>query len=162
MREEEYLQCIHFGLLIKEKNHNQTIPIVLAISNEQKSLVENIPNGNCGDHDHIIRGVTLKYQDKIIAILDNYEIFPHRKEERAASIYKTTNCGHPSIKLIMESGDWLIGGDLKVFERITWNDELDCYRLTPLEIRSKLKEMNVSCLHFQFKSSQLTFLFFSG
>lgn len=141
MREEEYIQCINFGLLIKEKIHNQTIPIVLAITDEQKATIESIPNGVDGDCGS--RSVTLKYNDKIIAILDNYEIFAHRKEERAAAVFKITNPGHPSIKLIMESGDWLIGGDLKVFDRITWADGLDEYRLTPREIRSRLKQMNV-------------------
>lgn len=42
----------------------------------------------------------------------------------------------------MESGDWLAGGDLLVLERIKWNDGLDQYRLTPLELRQKFKEMN--------------------
>lgn len=159
MREEEYIQCINFGLLINCKIHNQTIPIVLAIDDKQKLLLSNIQNGdsnsssNDGDvhhfnhnHNHVkktMKSVALKYNDKIVAILDDYEIFAHRKEERAASVFKTTNPGHPSIKLIMDSGDWLIGGDLKVFERITWNDGLDHYRLTPKEIRAKLKEIDV-------------------
>lgn len=41
----------------------------------------------------------------------------------------------------MESGDWLAGGDLEVFERLRWNDGLDQYRLTPRELRQKFKEM---------------------
>lgn len=44
---------------------------------------------------------------------------------------------------ILESGDWLVGGDLKVLERIRWNDGLDKYRLTPNEIKDKLAEMKV-------------------
>ena len=44
--------------------------------------------------------------------------------------------------MVMESGDWLVGGDLQVLERIRWNDGLDQYRLTPLEIKRKCKEMN--------------------
>lgn len=43
--------------------------------------------------------------------------------------------------MIMESGDWLAGGDLEVFERLRWNDGLDQYRLTPRELRQKFKEM---------------------
>lgn len=142
MREDEYLQCINFGLLIKDKIHNQTIPIVLAITDTQKSTLECIPNGG-GDLGPLKKGVTLRYEDTIVAILDDYEIFKHRKEERAAAVFKTTNPGHPSIKMIMDSGDWLIGGELKVFERVAWNDGLDSYRLTPREIRTRLKIMNV-------------------
>lgn len=143
MREEEYLQCLNFGLLIKDKIHNQTIPIVLAINDEAKGTLECIPNGG-GDIIPVKKSVTLKYKNKPVAILDDYEIFIHRKEERAAAVFKTTNPGHPSIKMIMDSGDWLIGGDLKVFRRITWNDGLDQYRLKPSEIRAKLKLMRVS------------------
>lgn len=149
MRATEYLQCINFGLLIKEKIHNQTIPIVLPITNEDKANLENIPNGDAGDdidHKQIIKCVTLKYDGKIVALLEDYEIYPHRKEERAAAIFKTTNPGHPSIRMIMDSGDWLIGGDIKVFERIRWNDGLDEYRLTPHEIKRKFEQMKVKVL----------------
>lgn len=45
------------------------------------------------------------------------------------------------VQMVMESGDWLAGGDLEVFERVRWNDGLDQYRLTPRELRQKFKEM---------------------
>ena len=40
----------------------------------------------------------------------------------------TLTKGHPYIKMIYDSGDWLVGGDIEVVERITWNDGLDSYR----------------------------------
>lgn len=43
--------------------------------------------------------------------------------------------------MVMEGGDWLVGGDLEVLERIKWNDGLDHYRLTPVELKQKFKEM---------------------
>lgn len=43
--------------------------------------------------------------------------------------------------MVMEGGDWLVGGDLEVLERIKWNDGLDHYRLTPLELKQKFKDM---------------------
>ena len=46
--------------------------------------------------------------------------------------------------MIYESGDWLVGGDLEVLERIRWNDGLDDYRLTPNELRAKFRKMGVS------------------
>jgi len=42
-----------------------------------------------------------------------------------------------------ESGDWLCGGDLEVLERIYWNDGLDEYRLSPMELRAKFRQLNV-------------------
>lgn len=44
--------------------------------------------------------------------------------------------------MVMESGDWLVGGDLQVLEKIKWNDGLDQYRLTPLDLKKKFREMN--------------------
>jgi len=48
--------------------------------------------------------------------------------------------------MINESGDWLCGGDLEVLERIVWNDGLDEYRLTPMELRAKFRKLNVCFL----------------
>lgn len=47
-----------------------------------------------------------------------------------------------SPQMVMESGDWLVGGDLQVLDRIYWKDGLDQYRLTPAELKQKFKEMN--------------------
>lgn len=44
--------------------------------------------------------------------------------------------------MVLEQGDWLIGGDLQVLDRIYWNDGLDQYRLTPAELKQKFKDMN--------------------
>lgn len=46
--------------------------------------------------------------------------------------------------MILESGDWLIGGDLEVFERIQWHDGLDQFRLTPIELRQRFRDMKVN------------------
>lgn len=53
--------------------------------------------------------------------------------------------------MIYESGDWLVGGDLEVLDRIRWYDGLDDYRLTPNELRAKfrkigVREIRVSCM----------------
>ena len=48
--------------------------------------------------------------------------------------------------MILDSGDWLVGGDLDVLERILWNDGLDKYRLTPNEIRAKTREMGADAV----------------
>ena len=48
--------------------------------------------------------------------------------------------------MIYDGGDWLCGGDLEVIERITWNDGLDHFRLTPNELRAKFRQMNVSSI----------------
>ena len=128
MRQEEYLDCLHWGT-IRRGTINQSIPIVLPISDVDRERVKNS------------KTVVLVYDGREVAAIKDPEIFEHRKEERCARIWGTTNSGHPVISMVMNSGDWLLGGDLEVFQRITWNDGLDQYRLTPLEIRAKLQEM---------------------
>lgn len=129
MREDEYLECIHWGM-IRDGKINQSIPIVLSITDSDRDRLMNS------------KSVVLEYEGRDVAILRNPEIYEHRKEERCARIFGTTNTGHPSVNMIMKSGEWLMGGDLDVLHRIKWNDGLDSYRLTPKEIRAKLKEMN--------------------
>ncbi|XP_068807213.1 bifunctional 3'-phosphoadenosine 5'-phosphosulfate synthase 2 isoform X1 [Struthio camelus] len=141
MREAEYLQVIHFGTLLNGKNAslvdgviNLSIPIVLPISTVDKQRLD-----GCG-------AFTLAYKGQKIAILKNPEYFEHRKEERCARIWGTTCVKHPHVKMVMESGDWLVGGDLLVLERIKWNDGLDQYRLTPLNLKEKFREMNADAV----------------
>ena len=55
-------------------------------------------------------------------------------------IFRHLNCKY-LFQMVMEGGDWLVGGDLEVLERIRWNDGLDQYRLTPRELKQKFKKM---------------------
>jgi ATP sulfurylase len=48
--------------------------------------------------------------------------------------------------MINETGDWLVGGDLEVLERITWKDGLDQFRLTPNELRERYKELGADAV----------------
>lgn len=85
----------------------------------------------------------LHYDGRPVAILRSPEFFPHNKEERCCRQFGTCHRGHPYVDMIFNSGDWLVGGDLEVLERIKWNDGLDDYRLTPRMLRAKFREMEV-------------------
>ncbi|XP_064641751.1 bifunctional 3'-phosphoadenosine 5'-phosphosulfate synthase-like isoform X3 [Lineus longissimus] len=151
MREREYLQSQHFGCLldgIQYSNQyvisqyntslcgvtNQSIPIVLPVQTEDKESLQGS------------EAMALKYNGKCVAILRSPEFFEHRKEERCCRQFGTSNRGHPYVKMINESGDWLVGGDLEVLQRIRWDDGLDQYRLTPLELRAKFREMKADAV----------------
>jgi len=88
----------------------------------------------------------LVYNGNPVAIMKQPEFYKHPKEERCARTFGTTNIGHPTVKLIMESGDWLVGGALEVLDRIRYNDGLDHYRLTPLELRQKFQELGADAV----------------
>ncbi|VDN96766.1 unnamed protein product, partial [Rodentolepis nana] len=149
MRETEYLQVLFFGGLVegiikvsyllfylgRGMYSNLPIPIVLPVSEEDKNRLST-------DVKHI----TLTYRQKVMAVLQNIEFYPHRKEERCNRIFGICDRGHPTIDQIMSTGDWLVGGDLKVFEKVVWNDGLDQFRLSPLLLREKFKELEADCV----------------
>ncbi|KAL0108252.1 hypothetical protein PUN28_015062 [Cardiocondyla obscurior] len=135
MREHQYLQAQHLRCLFEDaKEVNQSVPIVLAISTADKKRLENS------------LAVTLTYKQKALAILRRPEFYYHRKEERCSWQFGTNNLGHPYVRMIYDSGDWLMGGDLEVLEKIKWHDGLDKYRLTPNEIRIKCRKMKADAV----------------
>uniref|UniRef100_W5MGK4 3'-phosphoadenosine 5'-phosphosulfate synthase 2b n=1 Tax=Lepisosteus oculatus TaxID=7918 RepID=W5MGK4_LEPOC len=134
MRESEFLQVLHFGTLLDGGTINMSVPIVLPVSTENKENLD-----GCA-------AFALVYEGRRVAILRNPEFYEHRKEERCARQWGTTCTQHPYIKMVMESGDWLVGGDLEVLERIKWNDGLDQFRLTPRELKHKFKEMKADAI----------------
>ncbi|TNM99306.1 hypothetical protein fugu_012339 [Takifugu bimaculatus] len=134
MRERELLQVLHFGNLLDGGTINLTVPIVLPVSTETKQKLE-----GC-------EAVTLEYQGSRVAILRNMEFYANRIEERCARQWGTTCPQHPYIKMVMEGGDWLVGGDLEVLERIKWNDGLDQFRFTPQELKQKFKDMKADAV----------------
>jgi len=134
MREKQFLQSQHFNCLLDSAVTNQSVPIVLAVTAKDKQRVE-------GNTDLVLR-----YRGVVKAVLRNVEFYEHRKEERCARQFGTTNPNHPYIKQIMASGDWLVGGELEVLERITWGDGLDQYRLTPKELKQRFKELKADAV----------------
>ncbi|CAH1793731.1 unnamed protein product [Owenia fusiformis] len=134
MREREFLQSQHFGCLLDGGVTNQSIPIVLPVHTEDKEKLD-----GCS-------AISLSYEGKRIAILRTPEFYEHRKEERCSRQFGTNNIGHPYVKMIHESGDWLCGGDLEVIDRIYWGDGLDEYRLKPNELRAKFRQINADAV----------------
>ena len=104
MTEDQYLQTLHFNNLLGQGFYSQSVPIVLPIVSEIKQALE----------AEEATQVALYYQDKLIAFMSEIEVYPHRKEERYARQFGTTNPGHPYIDMLEKSGDWLIGGNLHV------------------------------------------------
>ncbi|XP_058098806.1 ATP sulfurylase 2-like [Magnolia sinica] len=129
MREEEYLQSLHFNSLRLADGTvvNMSLPIVLAIDDRDKEAI-----GTSSDV------ALVSPQDVLIGILRSVQIYKHNKEERIARTWGTTAPGLPYVEeAISPAGNWLIGGDLEVLEPIKYNDGLDHYRLSPQELRKE-------------------------
>ncbi|VFQ81923.1 unnamed protein product [Cuscuta campestris] len=131
MREDEYLQSLHFNSLRLGNGTvvNMSIPIVLAIDDEAKERI-----GGSKDIGLVSHGGDL------IAILRSIQIYKHNKEERIARTWGTTAPGLPYVEeVITPAGNWLIGGDLEVLKPIKYNDGLDHYRLSPQQLRHEFE-----------------------
>lgn len=147
MTERQYLQCLHFGTIAEADAtgasgddggvgplHNQSVPIVLAIDDATKAAVEGRPL------------VGLRYEGRLIGLMRSPEIFPHNKRERCCRTFGTASAGHPSVARILAGGDWLIGGQIALLEPLRWNDGLDDYRLTPLQLRAKFEAIGADAV----------------
>lgn len=137
MREKEFLQTLHFNCILSDDatfRNNQSVPIVLSLSESDKKRLEDVS------------AMTLTYENKPVAILRNPEFYYQRKEERCSRQFGTNNPNHPYVRLVLDSGDFLVGGELEVLERILWNDGLDQYRLTPKEIRMRINELEADAV----------------
>ena len=87
MKETEYLQVQHFNCLLNDGVSNQSVPIVLPVTTEDKTRLESADS------------FALRYNGKPVATLRHPEFYEHRKEERAARQFGLTNKAHPYIKV---------------------------------------------------------------
>lgn len=157
MREGVYLQSLHFSSVLfdadnltgnalhlhaptnftdfndmsKGERINMPVPIVLPINNAAKARI--------GDANKV---VLVSPSGEELAILSDPEIYDHRKEERITRTFGAVDEGHPYIREILLSGEFLLGGEIELLQRVQYNDGLDKYRLTPNELRKRFDEMD--------------------
>jgi len=171
MREGVLLQAMHFNSMLvdpynltgaKHFNENQTnflnfqtkppkrvsmsVPIVLPISDYTKMQIEKSKANNVA--------LMTKHGD-YIAILRNHEIYANRKEEIVSRFFGVIDRGHPYIKHIYNGGNWLIGGEVELLERIRYNDGLDKWRLTAKEVMEQFRIKNADAV-FAFQTRNPT------
>lgn len=89
------------------------------------------------------RTVALQYKGTIYAVIKNPQFYPFRKELFCAYTFGTTNPSHPAVEQIINSGDFLVGGDVVGFQKIVWGDGFDKYRLTPKQLREMFRKYGV-------------------
>lgn len=163
MREGTLLQTIHFNSILvdpfnltgsKAFNEMQTnfldfktvppkrvsmsVPIVLPITAFTKAQIEK--SGK--------KAVALvSKHGKTLAILRNPEIYVNRKEEIVSRIFGVIDNGHPYISHIYSGGDWLLGGEIELLQRIRYNDGLDRFRLTAPEVMKEFEKKNADAVY---------------
>lgn len=155
MREGTLLQTIHFNSILvdpknitgsKGMNEMQTdfldfktvppkrvsmsVPITLSCTAYTKQAIES--SGK--------KAVALvNKHGKILAILRNPEIYANRKEEIVSRIFGVIDRGHPYVQYLYSGGNWNIGGEIELLEKIKYNDGLDQWRLTAPEVMKQFE-----------------------
>lgn len=53
-----------------------------------------------------------------MAVINDFEIYANRKEEIVSRVFGVIDPGHPYINHMYSGGDWLIGGEIQLLDRI--------------------------------------------
>lgn len=120
------------------KRVSMSVPITLSCTAYTKAAIES------SSHDAVALTTQM---GRIVAILRNPEIYNNRKEEIVTRMFGVIDMGHPYIREIYKGGDYLIGGDVELLERITYNDGLDHWRKTTSELMAEFKEKGADTVY---------------
>jgi 3'-phosphoadenosine 5'-phosphosulfate synthase len=163
MREGALLQTMHFNSILVDpmnitgskainemktnfldfktvppKRVSMSVPIVLPISAYTKEVIE-----QSGKQ----RVTLMNKHGQPLAILRNPEIYANRKEEIVSRIFGVIDPGHPYIAHIYQGGDWLLGGEVELLQRIRYNDGLDKFRLTAPEVMKEIEKKGADAVY---------------
>mmetsp|Transcript_33349 Transcript_33349/g.70086 ORF Transcript_33349/g.70086 Transcript_33349/m.70086 type:complete len:1114 (+) Transcript_33349:118-3459(+) len=117
---------------------SMSVPITLSCTDYTKAAIES------SSHNAVALTTQM---GNIVAILRNPEVYPNRKEEIVARMFGVIDPGHPYIKEIYKGGDYLIGGEVELLDRIRYNDGLDKWRKTSTEIMEEFKEKGADTVY---------------
>lgn len=68
-----------------------------------------------------------------VAVINDFEVYEYRKEEIVSRVFGVIDPGHPYIEHMYSGGEWLIGGEVVLLDRIRYVDGflLVCIKLAP-------------------------------
>jgi len=116
---------------------SSSVPIILPVSDAIKAQLAQ--GGNC---------VLLSPTGERVAMIENLEIYPFRKEEIVARMFGHHDLDHPYIAEhithpSLDDHNFLLGGEIRLLvPRVLYNDGFDQYRLTPADLRKEFKRRN--------------------
>ena len=117
---------------------SMSVPITLSCTSYTKDAVEKSAK----------RDVALVTQmGETVAILRDPEIYGNRKEEIVTRMFGAIDMDHPYINHIYSGGDYLIGGEIELLDRIRYNDGLDKWRKTANELMDEFQEKKADTVY---------------
>lgn len=128
----------HFNDHQPPQRVSMSVPITLSCTSFTKDSIEKSNK----------RDVALVTQmGQIVAILRDPEIYDNRKEEIVTRMFGVIDMDHPYIHHIYSGGDYLIGGEVELLDRIRYNDGLDKWRKTAKELMDEFKEKGADTVY---------------
>jgi 3'-phosphoadenosine 5'-phosphosulfate synthase len=117
---------------------SMSLPITLSCTSFTKDLIESSGAS----------AVALVTQmGQTVAILRDPEIYNNRKEEIVTRMYGVIDMDHPYIAHIYKGGDYLIGGEVELLDRIRYNDGLDKWRKTTTELLQEFHQKGADTVY---------------
>ncbi len=117
---------------------SMSVPITLSCTSFSKDAIE-----KSGKRD-----IALTTQmGQTIAIMRDVEIYDNRKEEIVTRMFGAIDMDHPYISHIYSGGDYLIGGEIELLDRIRYNDGLDKWRKTANELMDEFQEKGADTVY---------------
>ena len=141
MNELELLESIQMKTVTDEvgKRHLMSVPITQSVTKEQKAELE-------GQQRIALKCSELG--DDVLAVIEKPVFFDNRKEEICTRTFGTFSAEHPKAKLIMEQGDFLVSGEsMRFTKKVTFNDGMDQWRLTPKQIQQAAEEKGADAIY---------------
>lgn len=114
------------------------IPITLSLSDYTKGRIE-----SSGKQDVAL----VTRMGHTLAIMRDVEIYDNRKEEIVSRMYGVIDMDHPYIHNIYMGGDYLIGGEIELLDRIRYNDGLDKWRKTATELMQEFQDKGADTVY---------------
>lgn len=121
--QEDFLNVLKEGRL--SSGVPWTIPIVLDTEKQvAKQMVD------LGD-------VILCSDGQKFGILHVHEIYEYNKQDMANAVYGTTDTKHPGVSRLFKMKEFLVGGDVEVFQMKEY-DDIQKFRMHPSDTRSEI------------------------
>lgn len=138
LRLEQQTDFDHFPEHPPHLRVNMPIPITLSCTEFTKAQIE-----ESGKRDVAL----VTRMGKTVAILRNVEIYANRKEEIVTRMFGVIDMDHPYIQNIYAGGDFLLGGEVELLDRIRYNDGLDQWRKTVSELLQEFQDKGADTVY---------------
>eukprot|EP00340_Litonotus_pictus_P007745 CAMPEP_0170520926 /NCGR_PEP_ID=MMETSP0209-20121228/6253_1 /TAXON_ID=665100 ORGANISM="Litonotus pictus, Strain P1" /NCGR_SAMPLE_ID=MMETSP0209 /ASSEMBLY_ACC=CAM_ASM_000301 /LENGTH=569 /DNA_ID=CAMNT_0010807515 /DNA_START=11 /DNA_END=1723 /DNA_ORIENTATION=+ len=140
MNEEQLLESLYFKT---SEGSLQSLPVIFPVNSLTQVDLSN----------HTGKSVKLLYKGKPVAQIENLSTYPFAKEEVSAKLFGTISNNHPKINKYANKTHLVTGDSITFLEKLSFDDGLDNYRLSPEEIKSQILEKKADCVYaFQLRN----------